>query len=224
MAEVTQKVLPFEADTYQELSDYKKALADWYHQTFSVTMGSVVMNCNPFTLGHRYLVEKALTQCDFLIIFVVQEDKSRFPFADRLRMVKEGVADLKNVAVFPSGRFVLSSLTFSEYFNKSELQDRIIDTSLDVTVFAREIAPCLHITKRFAGEEPFDAVTRQYNETMHRILPEYGIEFVEISRTTDAKGETIISASRVRELLEKKDYDSIRTLVPESTLWYLKGL
>lgn len=217
--------LPFEADTYKELAEYKKALTDWYDQTFSMTIGSVVMNCNPFTLGHRFLVEQALKQCDFLIVFVVQEDKSRFPFEDRLRLVKEGVADLKNVAVFPSGKFVLSSLTFSEYFNKSELQDRTIDTSLDVTVFAREIAPCLHITKRFAGEEPFDAVTRQYNETMRRVLPEYGIEFVVFPRKTDARGEgAVISASRVRELLGKGDFEAIRSLVPESTYRYLKGL
>lgn len=222
--EVTQKELPFEADTYKELSQYKKALTDWYDQTFSITIGSIVMNCNPFTLGHRFLIETALAQCDFLIIFVVQEDKSRFPFEDRMRLVKEGVADLKNVAVLPSGKFVLSSLTFSEYFNKSELQDRIIDTSLDVTVFAREIAPCLHITKRFAGEEPFDAVTRQYNETLRRILPEYGIEFVEVPRKTTAQGGAVISASQVRDLLEKGNFEAIRPLVPESTFHYLMQL
>ena len=93
-----------------------------------------------------------------------------------------------------------------------------------MTVFAREIAPCLHITKRFAGEEPFDTVTRQYNETMRRILPEYGIEFVEVPRRTDVQGGTVISASQVRDLLEKKDFDAIRPLVPESTLRYLKSL
>lgn len=120
---------------------------------------------------------------------------------------------------------VLSSLTFSEYFNKSELQDRTIDTSLDVTVFAREIAPCLHITKRFAGEEPFDSVTRQYNDSMRRILPEYGIEFTVFPRKSDAPGEgAAISASRVRELLERGDFDAIKLLVPESTFRYLKGL
>ena len=40
--------------------------------------GAVVMNCNPLTLGHRYLIEQALKQCDYLMIFVVQEDKSFF--------------------------------------------------------------------------------------------------------------------------------------------------
>ena len=38
----------------------------------------------------------------------------------------------------------------------------------------------LMLKKRFAGEEPFDAVTRQYNESMKKILLENGMEFVEI--------------------------------------------
>ena len=177
------------------------------------------MNCNPFTLGHRYLIEMALEQCDFLIIFVVQEDKSIFPFEDRLRLVDECTADIVNKEVIPSGKFIISSLTFSEYFNKSEMQDRTIDPSLDVTVFAREIAPCLHITKRFAGEEPNDSVTRQYNETMKRVLPEYGIGFVEIPRAEmDGK---VISASDVRALLEKRDFDTIGKIVPDIVYNYL---
>jgi len=209
----------FDSEESNQLAAYKKILVDWYQEMFGLTMGAVVMNCNPFTLGHRYLIEKALEQCDYLAIFAVQEDQSSFPFEDRMRMIDEGVADLKNVVVIPSGRFVLSSLTFSEYFNKSEMQDRTIDTSLDVTVFAREIAPCLHITKRFAGEEPFDSVTRQYNETMKMILPEYGIEFVEIPRL-ELEGQAI-SASRVRALLEEGDLNSVKPLVPESTFQYL---
>lgn len=182
-------------------------------------IGAAVMNCNPFTLGHRYLIESAAGQCDLLIIFVVEEDKSVFPFADRLKLVEAGTKDIPNVTVIPSGKFVLSSLTFSEYFNKSELQDRVIDTSLDVTVFAQDIAPCLNITKRFAGEEPFDAVTRQYNETMRRILPQYGIEFSEIPR----KGldSQPISASRVRKLLDEKKFDELKKLVPITTFDYL---
>lgn len=212
----------FDSEQANELAEYKKILVNWYREMFGVTMGAVVMNCNPFTLGHRYLIEKALEQCDYLVIFTVQEDQSDFPFEDRLRMIDEGVADLKNVVVVPSGRFVLSSLTFSEYFNKSEMQDRMVDTSLDVTVFAREIAPCLDIKKRFVGEEPFDRITRQYNETMRKILSEYGIELVEIPRLETDGGA--ISASRVRALLKEGSLDAIRPLVPESTFQYLSDL
>lgn len=210
----------FDNSTSKELKEYKDILREYYSEKFPERIiGSIVMNCNPFTLGHRYLIEKALEQCDFLIIFVVQEDKSIFPFEDRLKLVDECTADIENKEVIPSGKFIISSLTFSEYFNKSEMQGRTIDTSLDVTVFAREIAPCLHIKKRFVGEEPNDSVTRQYNETMARILPEYGIELVEIPRAE--VNDQPISASNVRLLLEKKQFEEIKKLVPEPTYNYL---
>lgn len=206
----------------RELEEYKDILKNYYREMFVPTVGAVVMNCNPFTLGHRYLVEKALEQCDFLVIFVVEEDKSVFPFEDRLKLVDEGVKNLSNVTVIPSGKFIISSVTFSEYFNKSELQDRTVDASLDVSVFAREIAPCLHIVKRFAGSEPFDSVTKQYNDTMRQILPEYGIEFTEIPRA-ETDGEAI-SASRVRQMILDGNLEGTKRLVPLSTYNYLVGL
>ena len=203
----------------KKLEQFKNILCEFYNSMFNPRIGSIVMNCNPFTMGHRYLIEQALLQCDHLMIFIVQEDKSIFSFNDRLKLVDEGTSDLKNVTVIPSGNFIISSLTFSEYFNKSELQDRIIDSSLDLTLFACEIAPCLNISVRFAGEEPFDNVTRQYNEAMRAILPQHGIEFVEISRKEF--GGTAISASRVRKLIEEKNFNELTSLVPVTTLEYL---
>ncbi len=110
--------------------------------------------------------------------------------------------------------------TFSEYFNKSTLQDEIIDASKDVVLFAQEIAPAMHITVRFAGSEPFDNVTRQYNRTLAGILPKYGIEFEEIERL-EIDGEAV-SASRVRALLDNREWSEIERLVPVSTFNYLK--
>ena len=63
------------------------------------------MNCNPFTLGHRYLIEQASEKVDHLYVFVVEEDKSFFPFSDRIGLVKKGTADLKNITVKPSGKY-----------------------------------------------------------------------------------------------------------------------
>ena len=211
-----------DADEDEQLHDYRKNLRKIYREQLAPRVGAIVMNCNPFTLGHRYLVEQALNRCDRLIVFVVEEDKSVFPFADRLQLVKENLADLKNVLVLPSGEFIISSRTFEEYFNKESLQERKIDTSTDVTLFASKIAPCLNISVRFAGEEPFDTVTRQYNETMARILPQYGLEFVEIPRLTT--NGTAISASRVRALAKAREFNKLKTLVPKKTLKYLKQL
>ena len=178
------------------------------------------MNCNPFTLGHLHLVEYAAAQVARLYIFVVEEDKSEFPFADRFELVRRGVKNFPNVEVLPSGKFIISQQTFSGYFNKAALQDVQVDSSLDVEIFATEIAPTLGITIRFAGEEPTDSVTRQYNETMRRILPRHGVELCEIPRKTF--GGDPISASTVRELVKRGDFDTIKNLVPETTLDYLR--
>jgi [citrate (pro-3S)-lyase] ligase len=161
-----------------ELTKYKANLA-----SIKTPIGAIVMNCNPFSLGHQYLVEYASAKVNHLYIFVVEEDKSFFPFTDRLDLVKQGTSHLKNVTVIPSGKFIISSLTFNDYFGKDAMaQDKVVDPSQDVELFGKEIAPTLGITVRFAGEEPLDNITRQYNETMHRILPQYGVNFEVIPR------------------------------------------
>ena len=182
--------------------------------------GAIVMNCNPFTLGHRYLIEAASEQVDILYIFVVEEDKSYYKFEDRLEMVRRGTEDLKNVRVFPSGKYIISKETFAQYFEKDQVITEVDDMDYDVRIFGEVVADLLGITCRFVGEEPFDKVTREYNETMKRILPEYGIELIEIPRKE--QDGTCISASRVRKYLEQGEEEKAYALLPESTrqvLW-----
>ncbi len=183
--------------------------------------GSIVMNCNPFTLGHRYLIEYAASRVDNLYIFVVEEDKSYFSFEDRISLVRQGIEDLKNVIVLPSGKFIISATTFPGYFYKDNIKDVTIDCSNDLTVFAQYIAPALDIKIRFAGEEPLDPVTNQYNEGMKEILPQYGIKFQPIARKCDADGSQVISASRVRKYYEGGDLESLQRIVPPTTYRYL---
>lgn len=202
----------------KELIEYQNELKRIYAD-IAPKIGAVVMNCNPFTLGHYYLVREALKQCDRLIVFVVEEDKSDFSFQDRIEMVRQGLADVKNTVIIPSGKFILSALTFREYFNKSDIQDISVDTSFDLTIFAKEIAPCLHISMRFVGSEPFDKITAQYNASMRSVLSSYGIEVVEIDRYS-INGK-IVSASAVRKLLAQKKWEEITSLVPKTTFDYL---
>ena len=205
-----------------KLNEYKKKISDIYREQMhsSENVGAIVMNANPFTLGHRYLIEEAAKECEYLLVFVVQEDKSFFPFSDRIELVRKGTEDIKNVIVVESGEFIISSLTFEGYFNKSHLQDRVIDTSNDVTLFATEIAPAANIKVRFAGSEPVDKVTAQYNRKMETILPLYNIEFREIERKLSDK--KVISASEVRRLLKEKLWDELCELVPITTYEYLR--
>ena len=189
-------------------------------KTIAPKIGSIVMNCNPFTLGHRYLIEESAKKVTSLIIFVVEEDKSFFPFEDRIELVRKGTQDLPNVTVVPSGGFIISQQTFGAYFEKELNKEQQIDPTNDVEIFASSIAPSLGITIRFAGEEPLDYITQQYNDTMARVLPRYNIDFEVIPRK-ESDGE-VISASRVRTLLKEKDFEGISKIVPEKTLEYLK--
>jgi len=177
--------------------------------------GAIVMNGNPFTNGHRYLIANAAKMVEQLYVFVVEEDKSFFKFEDRFQMIKNGTYDLSNVIVVPSGEWVLSYKTFPVYFEKEEMQQMKINACYDLEIFARYIAPKLGIEKRFVGEEPFDAVTRQYNEQMKEILSFFNIGTEIIPRMV-IRGE-IISASKVRKCMKEGKWGELKEFVPDST-------
>ena len=181
--------------------------------------GGIVMNCNPFTNGHRYLIEWAALQVEQLYIFVVEENKSFFTFEDRYDLVVRGTADLKNVTVLKSGQFIISATTFPGYFYKDNDKNAIVDTSKDVDMFGKYIAPILGISTRFVGDEPLDPITNQYNNTLRERLPMLGID-LKILKRKETNSE-VVSASRVRAALKNGDWDCIKTLVPNTTFNYL---
>jgi len=179
---------------------------------------SVVVNCNPFTLGHRRLLETAAAGGRRLYVVVVEEDRSLFPFKVRLDLVRKGSADMKRVLVVPGGRYVISSLTFPAYFTREADLVRS-QASLDAEIFARHIAPELGIAARYVGEEPYCETTREYNRVLASMLPPRGVEVIEIPRLTF--GGRAVSASEVRDLIRSGDFRTLRNLVPESTYDYI---
>lgn len=181
------------------------------------TVGAAVMNCNPFTKGHRYLIETAAKECDRVYVFVLSEDKSYFSAEDRLEMVKRGTQDLKNVTVLPTGPYLISSATFPTYFLKEREKATEIQCLLDIEIFAKYYAPKFGITRRYVGTEPLSPMTNQYNKALEAYLPEKGIELRQIPRL-EADGAPV-SATTVRSCLQ--DIDTLQTLLPESTLQYL---
>lgn len=205
-----------------EIAQYVAQIKVQFPLSENMKCGAIVMNCNPFTYGHRYLIETASKQVDRLYIFVVEENKSFFKFNDRFEMVKQGTADIENVCVVPSGNFIISAFTFPEYFMKDYVKEKGFDMSSDVEIFGSKIAPALNITKRFAGEEPFDVVTAKYNETMQEILPQYGVEFVEIPRAT-TNNNVVINATLVRKMLQENNFKEMEQFVPQSTFDILRS-
>lgn len=177
--------------------------------------GVVVMNCNPFTLGHRYLIEQAAKQVERLFVMVVREDCSLFAYAERKAMVEQGVAHLKNVTVIDGSEYAISQATFPTYFLKR--LDDAADTQmlLDLDLFRRHIAPALGTTVRFVGTEPTDQLTRRYNQLMHEVLAD-----VRETARLEKEGNAV-SASRVRKAMEEGDMNTIRQLVPPTTLPYI---
>ena len=205
----------------KKLKEYIKDIKLKYPTSYEDKhIGAIVMNCNPFTLGHRYLIEYASRKVDRLYVFILQEDKSFFKFADRIKLVRLGTSDLDKVLVIPSGEFMISALTFPEYFMKEYKQSKEFDATKDLSTFSLKIAPELNINVRFAGEEPIDIVTREYNDNMRVILPSYGIEFCEIPRKAVNDGD-VISASKVRKLMKEDKWDEIKKYVPQTTLSFL---
>ena len=181
--------------------------------------GAVVANCNPFTLGHRYLIEQAASRVERLYLFVVREEKSLIPFDYRLRMVREGTGNLPNVTVLDTSCYAVSSITFPTYFLKDGDLDGAVQMDLDLRLFATRIAPVFHITTRFVGNEPYSRTTARYNAAMQQVLPPLGVAVTELERL-GSQGAAI-SASRVRELLARGDTDGVAALVPESTRRFL---
>ena len=195
-------------------ADYLQKLASFRREGANAAL---VMNCNPFTLGHRYLLERAAAENDTVHLFVVSEDVSFIPFADRYRLVKEGCADLPNVILHQTGSYMISGAVFPAYFLEDEDAAIDVQARLDLQLFGR-IADALGVTRRYVGEEPYSRVTGMYNRIMAEQLPAQGLECVIIPRLE--VGGLPVSASRVRQLIHDGYFDAIRELTTPVVFGY----
>ncbi len=178
----------------------------------------IVMNANPFTKGHRYLIEHACSVCDHLHLFVVSEDSSLVPYTTRLKLIEEGTADLNNIKIHESGSYIISNATFPSYFLKDDEEAMKIHAKLDVQLF-KSIAKTLDIKVRFVGMEPSSVVTGIYNQVLCEELSKSAIE-LDIVPRLEIDG-IAVSASSVRKAIFENDYDTVKRLVPETTYKYL---
>ncbi|MET3557606.1 [citrate (pro-3S)-lyase] ligase [Streptococcus rupicaprae] len=181
--------------------------------------GAIVMNANPFTKGHLYLVEEAAKVVDALYLFVVSQDRSYVPFKDRFRLVEDGVAHLSNVVVVETGPYMVSTATFPSYFLPEEESVARVQANLDAQLFKTHIIPALGITHRFLGTEPKSQTTAIYNQELTRELADC-LTLV-IKERLEVEGQ-VISASLVRQLWQEKKLEEIKPLVPLTTYQYIK--
>lgn len=178
----------------------------------------IVMNANPFTNGHRYLVEYAAERISNIIVFVVQENKSQYSFKDRFQMVEKGLEDIW-VNVIPSGKFIVSDHTFPSYFLKEDSNIAGEHAKLDAEIFVGRIAKDLGLKQRYLGDEPIDGLTKKYNEALMK-RAEGEMDIIIVPRKC-VDGE-IISASTVRKMI--LNGEDITRYVPKSTLEIIGGI
>jgi [citrate (pro-3S)-lyase] ligase len=181
-------------------------------------ISGIVMNANPFTLGHLYLIETAASRSDVLHVFVLSEDVSVFPAHIRKSLVLEGTKHLKNVRVHDTGDYMVSAKTFPSYFLKEDQDITEVQATLDARIFKNHIAKVLGITTRFVGEEPLSFATNIYNEAMRK---EFGEDLSLVILPRKKFSEEVISASRVRKYLSEGKLEEVRGLVPACTYEYL---
>ncbi|WEV44423.1 [citrate (pro-3S)-lyase] ligase [Lactobacillus sp. ESL0684] len=182
-------------------------------------VAAIVMNANPFTLGHRKLVELASRENDLVYVFVVATDASLFTTSERMQLVKAGTADLKNVIVVSGGDYLVSAATFPAYFLESPDDLITTQTEIDAVVFRNIIAPALAIKYRYLGTEPFSRTTNFYNQSLIKILsPNIDVKIVQ----RFCSNQKIITATQVRQLIKTGNLVAIKQLVPATTMEFIQ--
>lgn len=223
-AEPLYSLLEFGFESIQTYQEYLKTLLLPEKPS---QIAAMVVNCNPFTNGHKFLIEKAASENDILYLFVVEEDRSAFPFAVRWELIRKGISHLKNVVMVRGGMYIVSGAIFPSYFLKKEAVNDVMQkqAELDVKIFANYVVPILGIKKRYVGTENYCKVTGAYNLAMKAILPGFGVEVIEVVRKASGTGADhlpdYISASKVRKAIKHDELETIIDFLPDSTREFL---
>lgn len=223
-AEPLFAVLEFGFESIFTYQDYLKTLIV---PVSSARVAAIVVNCNPFTNGHLFLIEKAAAENEVVYLFVVEEDLSAFPFKVRWELIRKGISHLKNVIMVKGGMYIVSGSIFPAYFLKNETVSDVMQkqAELDVKTFANYVVPVLGIKKRYVGTENFCKTTQAYNLAMKTILPSFGVEVVEVTRKASGcnagDSPNFISASRIRDAIKADRLAEVIDFLPDSTREFL---
>ncbi len=223
-AEPLFSLLEFGFESITTYQDYLKLLAV---PAKSSSVAALVVNCNPFTNGHKFLIEKAAAENEVVYLFVVEEDLSVFPFLVRWELIRKGISHLKNVVMVRGGMYIVSGSIFPAYFLKNEDVSDVMQrqAELDVKIFARYVVPVLGIKRRYVGTEIACKTTEAYNLAMKDILPSFGVEVVEVTRKAVGMGKDnspeFISASKVRAAIKADALNEVIGFLPDPTRDFL---
>ncbi len=212
---------------FESILTYQEYLKTVMCPTKTNAIATIVVNCNPFTNGHKFLIEKAAAENELVYLFVVEEDLSAFPFNVRWELIRKGITHLNNVRMVRGGMYIVSGSIFPAYFLKNETISDVMEkqAELDVRIFAKYVVPVLGIKKRYVGTEQYCATTAAYNLAMQKVLPAFGVEVVEVTRKTSdystPDSPDYISASIIRQAIKADKLYEVLDFLPESTREFL---
>ena len=208
---------------YETIQNYQEYLKENKIKTKTDQIASIVVNCNPYTIGHQYLIEKAAAENELVYLFVVSENLSVFPFELRWKMIKQGISHLNNVKMLSTGSYIVSGAIFPHYFLKQESTNLISEkqAEIDVKIFAKYIAPVLNIKRRYIGTENYCLTTSAYNNAMQEILSKKGVEVIEVKRISANHSDNFVSASKVRKAIKNNNLQSVIDFLPLVTRDFL---
>jgi hypothetical protein len=193
-----------------------------YRREGIMQAGAVMLNSNPFTNGHRHLVESAASSMRHVYVFVAEDDKSVFPFSDRLRLTIDGTKHIANVTVIPGGRYIVTQKSIESSASGRGRKKTIAGAHFDIEIFARYIANALNIAAVYSGggdRSRESGKSSDFDAAMSEILPRYGIAYNLIPKR-EYRGAPL-SAGLVRSLMREQRFSEIERVVPPSTYTYL---
>ena len=177
---------------------------------------AVLVNADPFTVGHQALVEHAAALADKVYVLVPSEGNFLFPLPTRLELARLGTAHIANAVVTDTGPYALGSATFPAYFLTGGEEPDQVRLELDAELFAKHLAPAFYVRTRVVGSEPADPASRRYNQILRQRLRGCSVRLEEIERTK--AGERWVDTRRVRRALLVGDLAAAAALVPEATV------
>lgn len=218
----TEKVVLLEGGIItidDELLKIKKILTNRFGEINETSdIGCIVINGNPITNGHMYLIEEASKNHKIVILFVVEEDKSDFTFEQRFSFAYLSVMRLGNVCVVPSTKYIVSMSTFPSYFLKDETEVSYQYSMIDALLFNEYFINYLHIKKRYVGTEINEKMIT-YNDNLQKVLKDKLIIIDRLKQNNE-----IVSASTVRKLLKENNFEEAIKYIPKEIASILKSI
>ncbi|MBD5217297.1 MAG: GNAT family N-acetyltransferase [Bacteroidales bacterium] len=180
-------------------------------------VGVILLNANPLTRGHEYLIRRAADSCATLVLIPLAANKnSKFSEEARTEALRRLTESIPSAILAPASPYSISAATFPSYFIKDPSEAARNQMVLELNIFTNHLAPAIGAKVRFVGTEPSDALTSQYNALMKETLPKHGITVDEIDRLCDKHGQPY-SASRVRQAIDEERLgDALQMIAPEA--------